>query len=264
MSAAFAALVLLSAATPERAPISAAAGLDAAIRQAGRSGAEWVVYAVPAAGRVRSCCFDARPLRERCCHLDGGHSVEVLAATPPLLGAHEVRVFLRLQGARPVEVRLYSADCPVDPGATRVAWLEDVKVTDSLALMKSLVGALPDEATAAIAQHDDPSVDAVLVGLARDGTSVELRGQALFWLAERASRKAVGEVERAIEQDPETEVKKLAVDALQEMPDGAGVPILIDLARRHKNPAVRAEAFSELGESEDPRALAFFEEVLLR
>ena len=49
---------------------------------------------------------------------------------------------------------------------------------------------------------------------------------------------------------------------LAELKDGEGVPLLIDLARRHRNPAVREQAFFWLGESEDARALAFFEEVL--
>ena len=57
-------------------------------------------------------------------------------------------------------------------------------------------------------------------------------------------------------------MKKRAVFALSELPPDEGIPHLIDLARRHKNPAVREQAFFWLGESEDPRALAFFEEVL--
>ena len=62
---------------------------------------------------------------------------------------------------------------------------------------------------------------------------------------------------------PTSEVKKKAVFALSEMPDGQGVPLLIGLARTHKNPAVRQEAVFWLGQSEDPRALAFLEDVLL-
>jgi HEAT repeat protein len=101
-----------------------------------------------------------------------------------------------------------------------------------------------------------------LVELARGGPWADTRGQALFWLAQRAGAEARAAITRAIEEDPETDVKRQAVFALSEMPPDQGDPLLIDLARRHRNPAVREQAFFWLGESEDPRALRFFEEVL--
>jgi len=52
------------------------------------------------------------------------------------------------------------------------------------------------------------------------------------------------------------------VFALQQLPSGEGVPILIQVARANRNPAVRKQAMFWLGQSNDPRALAFFEEVL--
>jgi hypothetical protein len=42
------------------------------------------------------------------------------------------------------------------------------------------------------------------------------------------------------------------------------VPLLIDQARNNKNPAVRKQAMFWLGQSKDPRALKFFEEILTR
>ena len=65
-----------------------------------------------------------------------------------------------------------------------------------------------------------------------------------------------------IEDDPETEVKKRAVFALSQLPHDEGVPLLIDTARKNRNPAVRKQAMFWLGQSNDPRALAFFEDVL--
>jgi HEAT repeat protein len=67
-----------------------------------------------------------------------------------------------------------------------------------------------------------------------------------------------------VEDDPETAVKKKAVFALSQLPKDEGVPLLIDLARKNANPAVRKQAMFWLGQSEDPRALAFFAEVLGR
>jgi HEAT repeat protein len=42
------------------------------------------------------------------------------------------------------------------------------------------------------------------------------------------------------------------------------VPLLIQVARNNKNPAVRKQAIFWLGQTNDPRAARFFEEVLLR
>jgi HEAT repeat protein len=57
-------------------------------------------------------------------------------------------------------------------------------------------------------------------------------------------------------------VKRQAVFALSQLPRGEGVTRLIDVAKNNRNPAVRKQAMFWLGQSQDPRALAFFEEVL--
>lgn len=111
--------------------------------------------------------------------------------------------------------------------------------------------------------HEPAAVDAMLEAARRD-QSAKVRGQALFWLAQKAGKKAAGAIARAIEDDPETEVKKKAVFALSQLPREDGVPLLLQTARTNRNPVVRREAIFWLGQSQDPRALAFFEEVLAR
>ena len=98
--------------------------------------------------------------------------------------------------------------------------------------------------------------------MAHDDTSSHVRGQALFWLAQKAGKKAMGTIAGAIDNDPDTEVKKKAVFALSQMPKDEGVPKLIEVAERNKNLEVRKQAMFWLGQSHDPRALAFFEKIL--
>jgi HEAT repeat protein len=57
-------------------------------------------------------------------------------------------------------------------------------------------------------------------------------------------------------------VKRRAISALQHLPNGEGIPLLIQLAKTSRNAEVRKEAMSSLGQSRDHRAIAFFEEVL--
>jgi HEAT repeat protein len=101
-----------------------------------------------------------------------------------------------------------------------------------------------------------------LIRMAHDDESRHVRGQALFWLAQKAGHRAAGTITDAIENDPDTSTKRSAVFALSQLPKDEGVPLLIQVARTNKNPAVRKQAIFWLGQSGDPRALAFFEQVL--
>ena len=60
-------------------------------------------------------------------------------------------------------------------------------------------------------------------------------------------------------------MKKKAVFALSQLPKDEGVPLLIKRgARPTRSYEVRKQAMFWLGQSQDPRALAFFEDVLKR
>lgn len=110
----------------------------------------------------------------------------------------------------------------------------------------------------------EPGTVDALIDSAHNDASPGVRGQAIFWLAQKAGKKAEGAITEAIERDPETEVKKKAVFALSQLPKDEGVPLLIQTARSNSNPVVRKDAMFWLGQSNDPRALAFFEQVLAR
>jgi len=109
-----------------------------------------------------------------------------------------------------------------------------------------------------------PSALTTLIATARDDKSTKVRGQALFWLAQKAGKEAIATITGAIENDPDTEVKKKAVFALSQLPKDDGVPKLMDVARNNRNPEVRKQAMFWLGQTHDPRAVAFFEEILLK
>jgi hypothetical protein len=109
-----------------------------------------------------------------------------------------------------------------------------------------------------------PAALATLIATARDDRSTKVRSQALFWLAQKAGKEAVAVISGAIDNDPDTEVKKKAVFALSQLPPQEGVPKLMEVARANRNPEVRKQAMFWLGQSHDPRAVKFFEEILLK
>ncbi len=183
-------------------------------------------------------------------------------------------VLARFENGAVGRVRVVTPDCDLDGGNARLVWLDDVRPDDSIAWLSSLVsapgatsdwgGRVADTSMTAISLHDAPAADRVLVGWARNHPDRRARGQALFWLGVRASREAFAAIAGAIDDDPDTEVKKKAVFALSQMPKDQGIPKLIDVARTHRNPQVRKQAMFWLGQSGDPRALQFFEEILLK
>jgi len=119
-----------------------------------------------------------------------------------------------------------------------------------------------EQAVFALAQSKEPEAVRAIIEVAKADRSTRVRSQALFWLSWKAGEESAKAITDAIENDPETEVKKAAVFALFQLPKDAGVPRLIEVARTNRNPAVRKQAMFWLGQSKDPRALAFFERIL--
>lgn len=192
----------------------------------------------------------------------------VMVQSNRLEPADTLFVFLRVANRGIERVRMFNDGCPIDAGNRPVTWLRNVEPADSLTLLAGLAAdraagnRVSKGALAALAQHAGPRAVQPLVRLARQSPDPTLRGEALFWLAQRAGREAGAAITDAVANDPETDVKKRAVFALSQLPVDEGVPKLIDVARTHRNPAIRKQAMFWLGQSKDPRALAFFEEVL--
>jgi len=100
--------------------------------------------------------------------------------------------------------------------------------------------------------------------MAKSDADSGVRGQALFWLAQKAGKKAIATLRESTANDPDFAVKKKAVFALSQLPKDESVPQLIQVADTNSNPAVRKEAIFWLGETNDPRALAYLEGILKR
>lgn len=108
---------------------------------------------------------------------------------------------------------------------------------------------------------EDTALDA-LVALARGGAGDRhTREQAIFWLGQKASKRAADELGGIAENDPDVEVQKKAVFAISQLDRDQGVPRLIQLAKSHRNAAVRRDAIFWLGQTGDPRAVDVLEDI---
>jgi hypothetical protein len=249
----------------------------AAIERVAPSGPAWTGYAVPSIpGEHQMCCWNGGSNGACCegCRLEPGAATSVSTLPPrtgpiPLEGSRQVFVLYRVERGQVDRIRMFSEDCPLDGGGLTLYWFTGVRPADSVAVLGSFVAAaserkVANSALSALAMHQEPAALDRLIAAAREGATTQIRGQALFWLAQRAGEKAVGAISEAIAKDPETDVKRRAVFALSQLPKDEGVPLLIQLARTNTNPAVRKQAMFWLGQSKDPRALKFFEEILFK
>jgi HEAT repeat protein len=178
-------------------------------------------------------------------------------------------VLARVQNNSILELRPLAVDCDMDAGGMPLIWFDGVNPDASVAWLRTLVTPPSDarrrvseSALVAISQHAGSAASAALVQFAQSGTA-EIRGRALFWLAQRAADQALPAIEAAL-KDPDTEVKKQAVVALSRFPNGEGIPKLMEVARANANPEVRRHAMLMLGQSKDPRVVDFFAQILLR
>ncbi len=110
----------------------------------------------------------------------------------------------------------------------------------------------------------DPAAVDDLIRMAKSDSSIPVREQAIFWVGQKASRKAVALLKDTVENDPEVAVKKKAVFAISQLPKDEAVPELLHVAQTNPDPSIRKDAMFWLGQTHDPRALAYFEQISVK
>jgi hypothetical protein len=158
-------------------------------------------------------------------------------------------------------------DAPEELRKQSAFWLGEARGKSGFAALQKMAKSDPSgevraQVTFALSVSRESGAVDEMIRMAHDDESTRVRGQALFWLAQKAGKKEAAAITNAIDNDPDTEVKKKAVFALSQMPKDEGVPKLIQVAETNRNPAVRKQAMFWLGQSNDPRALSFFEKIL--
>lgn len=105
-----------------------------------------------------------------------------------------------------------------------------------------------------------------LLALARDARALsDVRKSAVFWVGQAVEERATaGLTDLVDDDDADMEARETAVFALSQRPNDQAVPALLEIAQSSPHPKLRRSAIFWLGQSDDPRALAWFEEVLLR
>lgn len=133
-----------------------------------------------------------------------------------------------------------------------------------LSIARAPSGSLAEKAVFPATLADSVTVWPTLLEIARDGSvTQQVRRSAVFWLGQYAGDAATkGLVELVGTDTLDRGVRESAVFALSQRPRDEGVPALINIARTNRDPQIRRRALFWLGQSNDPRALQLFEQLL--
>ncbi len=230
---------------------------DDCVLDAGGLGFVWLTDIKPA----ESVAFLGEYVRDENLGGHGRHSV-----------SNEALMAIALHNGPQAQAALESFTVPAQPEELRkqaAFWLGVARGKEGFTALQRMAKNDPSSEVRghvafALSVSKEPAALEEMIRMAHDDESGHVRGQAIFWLAQKAGKRAVGAIDGAIANDPDTDVKKQAVFALSQLPKDEGVPKLIQVAENNRNPEVRKQAMFWLGQSQDPRALSFFEKILLK
>jgi hypothetical protein len=198
-----------------------------------------------------------------------GHNISIARSTDDWVSDCQhgpARVALDWRGGKLVRVDTYVGGRWREAGAA-VTDLGMVGAAEAAAYLLDLAPRVPggvgDKLVFPATLADSAVVWPRLVRLGRDAsTPRETRKSAVFWLGQAAGAEITRALGGLIDDTTDREIQKQAVFALSQHKGDDAVPMLIQVAREHKDPDVRKSAMFWLGQTGDPRAVAFFEEIL--
>ncbi len=177
-----------------------------------------------------------------------------------------VRVAMDRSGGRTVAIRTYvggrwhggtATDLGAVPSAEAVHWL--------LALAERNEPASDDAIFPASIGDSAETWPAMLRIAKNPAVRHDTRRNAIFWVSQAAGEAATRGLDEFVQDSSgDREVRESAVFALSQRPKREGIPALIRIARTNRDPELRKKAIFWLGQSDEPAALALFEELLTK
>jgi hypothetical protein len=173
-------------------------------------------------------------------------------------------VVLRRSGGEVTELRL-----TVGGGSERADfYIADVKAADAAAYLLKIAphlsGRAGDRAVLGAVVADGVVAWPTLLTIARASDASESsRKAAIFWLSHEASAVATRGIDSlATDDDTSLALRKDALFYIAQRRNGEGIPALVKVAETSKSMVLRKDAIFFLAQSHDERALALFEKLL--
>ena len=152
-------------------------------------------------------------------------------------------------------------------GAAIIALGRDDMSDDDVDWLRGLSGRasekLRDNIFLAVSRSDSPRASRWLAGIAADAHETEhARQQAMFWLGQ--GRGPTADLVRLYDKLDEPSLRSHYTFVLSQRRDNEALDKLIDVAQHDGDKSVRHQALFWLGQSKDPRALAFIRDLVTR
>jgi len=181
-------------------------------------------------------------------------------------------VLSRHDDPRVIDVLIKAAreDRETEVRRSAIFWLGTMPETRSFAALKQIYASernldVREHIIFAYSLRKEKDAVIEMIRIAREDKDDSVRGKAVFWLGQKASAESVKALKEIVSAPTEEDrIKEQAVFAISQLPKDKSVPMLMDIAKTHKNPSVRKKAIFWLGQSNDPAALKLFEEILLK
>jgi HEAT repeat protein len=273
----FATLAVLTAQQPRidngRVTTSPAGSLSQSVQKliSSQTDVAWIGYSVPVVSGERTmCCFGSETTCCPTCRLELSGSTSMSSKAPQaqggvvkLEGSGQMTVLLRISDRQVERVRVFSEECQLDAGGRQVFWLENVRPSESIAYLESLVSGQADRrdrvvdgAISAIALHADTAADASLERLVAQNQPERIRRTIPFWLGNTRGRRGLDTLRRIVKEDPSLEVRKKSVFGISQSEQPDAIETLIATARTNDQTAVRGEAIFWLAQKAGRKAAA--------
>jgi HEAT repeat protein len=156
------------------------------------------------------------------------------------------------------------------PPASDVVDLGTVSAREAAEYLLSIAqtekGSIGEKAILPATLADSAEIWPTLLRMARNADLPRrTRTQSVFWLGQAAGDAATANLNSlVVDNSVDREVRQQAVFALSQRPRDEGVPALIAVAKTNKDPEIRKSAIFWLGQSNDPRAIDLFEQLLTK
>jgi len=122
---------------------------------------------------------------------------------------------------------------------------------------------LRDNVFLAVSQSDGPTASRWLASVVTDARQSEhTREQAMFWLGQ--GRGPTADLVRLYDKLDDPSLRNHYTFVLSQRRDGEALDKLIDVAQHDRDKSVRRQALFWLGQSKDPRAVAFIRDLVTR
>ena len=154
-------------------------------------------------------------------------------------------------------IEIAKTDADPDIREKAVFWLGNSSQSDkAFAALKSIMDTDSDESVRehvlfAFGQMGEKGIP-ILIDVAQNHENDKLREKAIFWLGQEGTTSKVFDVLKSIvETDPKQKVREQAIFALSQMPDGKGMPTVIEIAKTNSDPAMRKKAVFWISQNND-------------